>query len=120
MHVLDEARKLEPDYLAEGRRLSKWSDLIDRLKGPAELGAPQVAPDELDPICKEIWELLPAHQQNHPRSRSLLASISVERDGLEILFITNSKFALDYIRDTCRKALATLAHRHGYVFAFKS
>ena len=120
VHVLDEARKLERDYLAEGRRLSKWSDLIDRLKDPTELGAPQVAPDELDPICEEIWELLPAHQQNHPRSRSLLASISVERDGLEIRFIANSQYALDYIRDTCRKALATLAQRHGYVFAFES
>lgn len=120
LHVLDEARKLEREYLAEGKWLNKWRDLIDRLKDSAELGAPQVASNELDPICEEVWELLPAHQQNHPRSRSLLASFSVERDEPELTFITSSKLAMDYLRDTCRKALVTVAKRHGYVFKFNS
>lgn len=120
IHVLEEARRLEHEYLIEGTWLSKWSELIDRLKNPAELGAPPIAIDELDPICEELWELLPAHERNHPRSRSLLASFNVVRDGLMITFITSSKFAMDYLRGSCGKALAALALRYGFVFDFKS
>lgn len=120
IHVLEETRRLEHDCLVEGKQLSTWSELVDRLKNPAELGAPSVATNELDPICEEVWELLPAREQNHPRSRSLLASFNVVREGLNITFITSSKFAMDYLRGSCGKALAALAIRDGYVFGFKS
>ena len=120
LHVLEEAGQLELDYLAEGKWLSKWSELIERLKDPDQLGAPSVAPDELHPVCEEIWELLPTHEQSQVRSRLLLASFAVAQDDLRLTFSTNSKYAMDYLRDTGRKALEALAGRHGYVFDFNS
>lgn len=120
LRLIDQANRLQSDYLRTGRTLKGWSDLVERLKDDdTKITAAQESGD-LHPICQEIWELLPIQEQTHPRSIGNLAMLRPRLDGAVVIFESNSGTAIRYLRENCAPILKLMEGRYGYKLDVRS